>query len=238
MTGSVGSGSRVALVTGGARGIGRAIALDLVRDHQVAITHRTTRPDGLPAGILAVSADLAEPKAASDVVASVIAAFGRLDVIVHNAGVVLPSPTAAFDAAAYRTMLDVNLLAAHALLAAALPHLEAGASFVGISSVNARLPPRGAAIYGASKAALDLWIRGMAKELGDRGIRVNGVAPGAINIPESPRPAELTALFVKDTALGRIGTPEDVARAVRFLAGDDAAFITGEVLTVSGGYRL
>ena len=78
----------------------------------------------------------------------------------------------------------------------------------------------------------------MAKELGTRKIRVNAVAPGAVNTPEEPRTDELVKLFADETALGRIATPDDIARAVRFLAGDDASFITGEVLTVSGGYRL
>ena len=78
----------------------------------------------------------------------------------------------------------------------------------------------------------------MAKELGPKGIRVNAVAPGAINIPEAPRSEELTALFVKETALGRAGKPEDIAKVVRFLASDAASFITGEVLGVTGGYRL
>ncbi len=78
----------------------------------------------------------------------------------------------------------------------------------------------------------------MAKELGPAGIRVNAVAPGAINIPEAPRSDDLTEIFVKDTALGRIGTPEEIAKVVRFLVSDDAGFITGEVLGVTGGYRL
>ena len=78
----------------------------------------------------------------------------------------------------------------------------------------------------------------MAKELGGNGIRVNAVAPGAVNTPEQPRSEELTGLFVQETALGRMGEPRDIARAVRFLASDQSGFITGEVLTVSGGYRL
>lgn len=230
--------TRVALVTGGTRGIGRAIALDLARDHDVACTWRSTTPRDLPEGILPLQADLTEPGRAARVVEQVIARFGRLDVIVNNAGLVAPSLTDAFDQAASRAILDVNLLAPGLLLSAALPHLTPGASVVNISSVNAELPPRDAAIYGASKAALNLWTRAMAKELGTRQIRVNAVAPGAINIPEEPRSPELTQLFVDETALGRIGTPDDIARAVRFLASDQAGFITGEVLTVSGGYRL
>ena len=230
--------TKVALVTGGARGIGRAIALDLARDHQVALTWLTTEPADFADTILTIGADLTGPDSAMKVVEQVIARFGRLDVIINNAGSVVPSAPDSFDADALRDMLDINLLAPGMLLAAALPHLKPGASVVNISSGNAILPPRGAAIYGASKAALNLWTRGMAKELGPRGIRVNAVAPGATNLPEAPRSPELTQLFVNDTALGRIGTPRDVARAVRFLAGEEAGFITGQVLEVSGGYRL
>lgn len=230
--------TKVALVTGGARGIGRAIAADLGRDHNVAITWRSTDPMDLPDDVLAIRADLASPDACAKVIAEIIRRFGRLDIIVNNAGLIQTSPTSSVEPEALRAILDVNLLAPHALLAAALPHLAPGAAIVNISSVNAVLPPRDASVYGASKAALNLWTRAMAKELGARQIRVNAVAPGAINIPEEPRSAELTALFVGETALGRIGTPQDVARAVRFLASENAAFITGEVLTVSGGYRL
>ncbi len=229
---------KVALVTGGGRGIGRAIALDLAADHRVAVTWRSSRPQGLGDAVTGIRADLTDPDRCGAAVDRVARDFGRLDVIVNNAGLIEPTPKDRFDMDAARAVLDVNLLVPGALLAAALPHLKPGAAIVNISSMNAVLPPRDAAIYGASKAALNLWTRAMAKELGPRGIRVNAVAPGAINTPEDPRPADLTRLFVDETALGRIGTPEDVARAVRFLAGDAAAFITGEVLTVSGGYRI
>lgn len=229
---------KVALVTGGARGIGRAIALNLAQDHDVAISYRKTTPDDAMAHLMAVPADFTDPDSHSAVIAAVISQFGRLDVLVNNAGAIAASPAHLFDVDAYRAQLDVNLLAPHGLLAAALPHLTHGAVIINISSVNAVLPPKGAALYGASKAALDLWTRAMGKELGPRGIRVNAVAPGAINIPEEPRDADLTALFVEMTALGRLASADDIADAVRFLASDRAASITGEVLTVSGGYRL
>ena len=229
---------RTVLVTGGAIGIGRAIADDLAQDHNVAIVWHRSPPQGLPDSILAIQADLTQDGACADVVQKLMAHFGQLDLIVNNAGAVRSTPLDSFDAADQHALLAVNVLAPADLLAAALPHLHSGAAVVNISSVNAVLPPKGAALYGASKAALNLWTRAMAKELGPRGIRVNAVAPGAINIAENPRPDALTELFVKDTALGRIGTPQDIARAVRFLASADASFITGEVLTVSGGYRL
>ena len=229
---------KAALVTGGARGLGRAIASDLARDHDVAIIWRTTRPADLAPGILGIQSDLRAPDSGTRVIAAIIAHFGRLDVIVNNAGLAAPSPIDGFDSGAAQAILDINLLVPAALLAAALPHLGAGAAIVNISSINAFLPPQGGAIYGASKAALNLWTRAMAKELGPRQIRVNAIAPGAINTPEKQRPADMTALIVADTALGRSGTPQDIANAVRFLASDAASFITGEVLTVSGGYRL
>ncbi|APE43957.1 oxidoreductase [Sulfitobacter alexandrii] len=226
---------KVALVTGAARGIGRAIAHDLATDHAVAITHHGTPPDALlsqrPA-VQAIRADLSDPASADRIIDAVIAQFGQLDVIVNNAGAIeMDDGDPALNHA-------VNVAAPMALLRAALPHLSPGACVVNISSVNAVFPARGAAAYSASKAALNTWTRAMAKELGPRGIRVNGVAPGAIERPEPPRPPDLIAAFVNETALGRIGVPEDVARVVRFLVSDAAGFITGETITVSGGYRL
>ncbi|NOD62942.1 MULTISPECIES: SDR family NAD(P)-dependent oxidoreductase [unclassified Ruegeria] len=231
---------KVALITGGARGIGRAIVEDLGRDHKIAFTWLNSAPDldVLDGDVLAIRSDLTQQDQPTRVIDQVIAQFGRLDVIVNNAGLVRPTPKEAFNLQDHRDILDLNLLAPVALLTAALPHLQAGASIVNISSMNATLPPRDAATYGASKAALNLWTRAMAKELGPQGIRVNAIAPGAINIPEAPRSDDLTELFVKDTALGRVGAPEDIAKVVRFLVSDEAGFITGEVLGVTGGYRL
>lgn len=231
---------KVALVTGGARGIGRAIVEDLSRDHRIAFTWLSTEPASelVHGEALAIRADLTAPGQPEAVIAQVMQRFRRIDVIVNNAGLVRPTPKEAFQADAHRAILDLNVLVPAALLAAALPHLQREAAIVSISSMNAVLPPRDAVTYGASKAALNLWTRAMAKELGPEGIRVNAVAPGAINIPEAPRSEELTELFVKDTALRRAGRPEDIAKAVRFLASDAASFITGEVLAVAGGYRL
>ena len=225
-------------MTGAARGIRRVTAEMLAADYAVAITHLTTAPDDLPLGVLAIEADLRDPQSYARIVAAVLERFGRLDLIVNNAGTIAGSPVGDFDHEALRATFDVNVLAPHGLLAAALPHLGRGAWVIGISSVNAVLPPKGAAIYGASKAALDLWTRAMAKELGPRGIRVNAVAPGAVNIAQAPRDAELTKAFEDMTALGQLAEPSDIADAVCFLASDRARAITGEVLTVSGGYRL
>lgn len=232
---------RVALVTGAARGIGRAIATDLARDHDVAVTYRTTDPAALLADtpdVFPIQADLREETAPAEVIAAVIERFGRLDVVVNNAGSVAALPLEAADYGALRDMFDTNVTGPMAVLAAALPHLEAGASVINITSVNARLPPMSAPAYGASKAALETYTKAAAKILGPKGIRVNAVAPGATEIPEAPRPDELNQLFIKDTALGRVGRPEDIAKVVRFFAESASDWVTGTVLDASGGYRL
>ncbi|WP_311199637.1 SDR family NAD(P)-dependent oxidoreductase [Leisingera caerulea] len=226
----------VALVTGAARGIGQAIAQELAGNYSVAITHLETRP--ADSSFLAVRADFRDPEAPAMVVERTLQHFGRIDLIVNSAGAIASDGPEVFDSSALREMFDVNLFAAQGLLAAALPHLTPGAGVISISSVNASMPPAGAALFGASKAALESWTRGMAKELGPRGVRVNAVAPGAVNDPQNPRPPELVGEFEKLTALGRLPSPSDIAAAVSFLAGSGASFVTGEVLTVSGGYRL
>lgn len=223
------------LVTGGASGIGAGIVAELQRDHEVLVHYNSTAPQ---ADLASVQGDLTDPDVPARLIAAALDRFGRLDGIVHNAGDISASPLDAYDRDGYARMFDVNLFTAQGVLAAALPHFQAGAAMVSISSVNAVLPPKGAAMYGASKAALELWTRGAARELGARGIRINAVAPGAIDIPSSARDDSLKQAFIDMTALGRMGTPGDIAGVVRFLLSDAAAFITGEVLTVSGGYRL
>jgi len=226
---------KVALVTGGTRGIGRAIAAEMAADYEVVVTCRTTPP---APGISAIEVDLTEDRACQRVIDEVIEKYGRLDVIVNNAGVVAQTLVEGCDAGVQHNLMDMNALVPARLLAAALPHLKEGAAIVSISSTNAFSPPETAVLYGASKAALNAWTVGTAKELGPKGIRVNAVAPGAVNIPEAPRPADVTKGYAKEVALGRIGAPEDIAKVVRFLASDDAGYITGEVVTVSGGWRL
>lgn len=227
-----------ALVTGGARSIGRAIALELSCDYNVALTYNTSSPDTELSGCFCIASELTQTGAPEQLIEKVINQFGTLDVIVNNAGVLELSPVDAFNAKAYSANMDLNELAPHAVLAAALPYLKPGAAIVNISSVNAEFPPTGAVMYGASKAALNLWTKGVAKELGARGIRVNAVSPGPVNIPEAPRDPGLTRQFLDLTALEKLATPQDIALAVRFLASDAARSITGEVLSVSGGYRL
>ncbi|MCC5959330.1 MAG: SDR family oxidoreductase [Rhodobacteraceae bacterium] len=234
---------RVILVTGAARGIGRAIADDLAPDHDVAITYRTAAQEAAvfcqqhPQS-LALEADLrdADPKALVD---AVIARFGRLDGVVNNAGLISTEPTLdTFDTTLAQEIMLVNALAPMALISAALPYLPRGAAIVNITSINARFPPASAPVYGASKAALENLTIGCAKALGARGIRVNAVAPGAIERDHAPRPAALIQQFTDETALSRLAALNEVAQAVRFLLSDAASGITGAVLPVSAGFRL
>ncbi|MBB3995364.1 NAD(P)-dependent dehydrogenase (short-subunit alcohol dehydrogenase family) [Sulfitobacter undariae] len=225
----------VVLITGGARGLGRAIAEAFSADHAVAVTYHRSAPEALLTqhpDVHAICADLADPTAAPHVITQMINHFGRLDTIINNAGAI------EMDDGAPELNFAVNTAAPMALLQAALPQLERGASVVNISSVNAVLPALGASSYSASKGALNTWTKGMARELGPRGIRVNAVAPGAFERIESPRPADLVQKFADMTALGRAATPADIVPVVRFLASEAAGWITGEIITASGGYRL
>lgn len=232
----------VVLITGGARGIGRAIANDLARDHAVAITfHTAPHPGAVFASQgpdrLALPFDATRDNPAL-LIARVMDRFGQLDGLVNNAGLVRDASLDTFDPTAAAEMMQVNALTPLALIAAALPHLSAGASIVNITSINARTPPAGAIAYGAAKAALENLTIGCAKALGPRGIRVNAVSPGAVERDHAPRPPDLIAAFIRETALGRLPLDTEVAAAVRFLLSDAASGVTGHSLAVSGGFRL
>ena len=187
---------------------------------------------------LVYQADLATASA-TKIVAAVIDRFGRLDGLVNNAAAALPEPPMdQFDPGLAKQVFAVNVTAPVALIGASLPYLGTGASVVNISSPNARFPAISAPVYGASKAALENLTMGIAKALGPRGIRVNAVAPGAVERDHAPRPPEVIRQFTDLTAIRRLVQAEEVAQAVRFLLSDAASAITGTVLDVSGGFKL
>ncbi|MEM6478231.1 MAG: SDR family oxidoreductase [Pseudomonadota bacterium] len=232
--------AQTVLVTGGTRGIGKGIVAALARDYDVIALWRRTEPKGFAPQVKTLQADLSAPAGCQDAIARALTLSedGALYGLVNNAGALAESAIDGFDPDPVQEMFHVNVIVPALLVAAALDHMPRGGRVVNISSVNADLPPKGAALYGASKAALNTWTRGAAKELGPNGILVNAVAPGAINTPEAPRPEELTQTFASLKALGRVGTPADIAGVVKFLLSDAAGFITGEVIRASGGYRL
>jgi 3-oxoacyl-[acyl-carrier protein] reductase len=234
--------TKLALVTGAAGGIGAATARRLASDGwQVVVTARSRMDQAVALaaeiGGRAVAADLSQPGATDQLVDAVLAREGRIDALVNNAAGLEQGPDGGVTQA-HRDMIEVNLSSPIALMDRMRNVMAPGGAIVNISSLNAVRPPVGATVYTATKGGLDAATTAFARELGPGGIRVNAVAPGLIEKPEAPRPAEIVAMVVEQTPLGRTGTPEDIAGAVAFLLSEDARFITGQVLTVSGGYRL
>jgi len=237
-----------AVVTGGSRGLGRAIALRLARQGaDVAFSYRGNEvaADETASGIeeagrkaLAVQADVTDPPAAEALVKAALEAFGKVDILVNNAGITRDDLIMRMSLDAWREVLETNLFGAfYTIKSATRPMLKArGGRIVNITSVSGQAGQTGQANYSAAKAGLIGLTKATARELASRGITCNAVAPGFVlteltqSLPDALK-AELTAR----TPLGRFGTAEEIADAVAFLASDEAAFITGQVLAVDGG---
>ncbi|HEV3470161.1 MAG TPA: glucose 1-dehydrogenase [Pyrinomonadaceae bacterium] len=242
---------RVALVTGAASGIGRACALELARggadvalvdaagEEALAAAENLVRAAGaLAAGF---RADVAEPGRAAAVVEEVSARLGRLDILVNAAGTTADALLWEMTDEQWARALDVNLTGAFNYLRAAarvFRQRRAG-KVVNVASVEAFRGRRGLANYAASKAGLLSLTRSAAAELGRYDVNVNAVAPGFIRTPLVERlPEKVRAQALAETALGRLGEPEDVAAAVAFLCSDRARHVTGACLTIDGGQLL
>ena len=241
-----------AIVTGASGGIGSACARRLARDGASVVLHYRARRaaaenlaaeiKGAGGTVLPVQADLSDPAAPAALVAAGVEAFGRLDLLVNNAAVAEGAPLEAIDAAHLRRHFDTNVAAVlFASQAAARAFGAEGGAIVNISSINAERPPPGGAVYSATKAAVEAATKGLAVELGPRGIRVNAVAPGATDtgmLRSVLRPGMEQEIREKTLLGHRLGRPEDIAAVVAFLAGPDAAWITGQVLNASGGLQI
>ena len=238
----------VALVTGAARRIGAAIARALHADgYALALHYRGSRAEAeaLAAELdqvregstLLLAADLADTARLPELVQATVARFGRLDALVNNASAFFPTPLGAAAPDAWRTLFAVNAQAPWELAQAAAPHLSAArGAIVNLVDIHGERPLRDHAVYGASKAALIHLTRSLALELAPR-VRVNAGAPGAILWPEDGKPpAEQDAILAR-TPLARIGTPEEIAEAVRWLL-RGATYTTGQILRVDGGRLL
>lgn len=238
------------LLTGASRGIGRGIALDLAAAGAMVagLATRKANLDGTAAAVeagggefLALEGDVSSPETAAEAVRAMTEAWGGVDALVSNAGVTRDNVLIRMSPEDFHTVVSTNLGGAfHFMKAVARPMMKARRGrIVLIGSVVAEIGNPGQANYCASKAALDGLARSAALELGGRGITVNVVAPGFIatemtaEIPEAAREVMLSKIV-----LGRPGTPEDVAGAVRFLLGPSGAYVTGQVLLVDGGLSL
>jgi 3-oxoacyl-[acyl-carrier protein] reductase len=241
----------VALVTGSGRGIGAAIAqLFAAHGASVMVTARTQAEVDAVADAIAAAgdvahagrADLLEPAAAARIVDAAVAHFGRLDILVHNAGIFPYHPIESLPDEAWQRVLDLNLGAGFRLLRAAVPHMRTqGGRILFTSSVQGnRAAIAGCAHYAASKGGINGLIRAAALELACCGITVNGVEPGLVLTGEVARALkpERRDRMAKAVPLGRWGLPEETAHAMLFLASDAAAYVTGQTLVVDGGATL
>jgi len=239
---------KAALVTGGSRGIGKAIGLRLARQGaDVAFTFKgnaqaagdtAAEIEAIGRRALPIQADASDPESADTVVKSVLEAFGKVDILVNNAGVTRDDLIMRMSAEAWREVLETNLFGAFWMIKAVTrPMLKArGGRIINITSVSGQAGQTGQANYSSAKAGLIGLTKATARELASRGITANAVAPGFV-LTELTKdlPEALQAQINERTPLGRFGTTEEVADAVAFLVSDEAGYITGQVLAVDGG---
>jgi 3-oxoacyl-[acyl-carrier protein] reductase len=230
---------KTALVTGGSRGIGRAIALELARaGAAVVVGYRVGREEAesaaADAGGRAVQADVAS----ADEAARLVEETGELDILVNNAGVTRDGLIARMPDEDWRVVLETNLSGVFYTCRAAARGMmmRRAGSIVNVSSIVGLHGNPGQTNYSAAKAGIIGFTKALARELGSRGVRANVVAPGYVETRLTDiLPGDAREAMLATTPLGRLGKPEDVAGAVRFLCSEEAAFITGEVLLVDGG---
>jgi 3-oxoacyl-[acyl-carrier protein] reductase len=243
---------KVAVVTGASKGIGASIAKHLADEGAAVVVNFASSKQGADRVVaeitskggraIAVQADVSKHADIQRLFADAKKAFGRLDVLVNNAGIYEFAPLDAVTPAHFHKQFDLNVLGLILTTQEAVKHFgPAGGSIVNLSSVVATAAPPNASVYSATKAAVDAVTRSLAKELGPRNIRVNAINPGMVET-EGVHGAGLSSgdfrkQIEAQTPLGRIGQPEDVAPAAVFLASDDARWITGETLYIAGGYR-
>jgi 3-oxoacyl-[acyl-carrier protein] reductase len=243
---------KVALVTGASKGIGAAIAKAFGAAGAAVVVNYASGKDGAQRVVdaitreggraIAVQADLAKAADVARLFAEARRAYGRLDVLVNNAGVYRFDPLEAVTEDEFHREFNTNVLGPILATQQALELFgEQGGSVINIGSVASIATTPGTIVYSATKAALDAVTRVLANELGARKIRVNTIAPGGVETEGTHRSGVIGSDFQKEmvqrTPLGRFGQPEDIARVAVFLASDNAAWLTGERIAASGGYR-
>jgi len=237
---------KVAVVTGGSRGIGAAIAKRLATDGaSVAVTY-SKGADAATSVVkaieraggraIAIQAEAADADAVKAAVEKTVATFGRLDVLVNNAGTAIPKKFEEATLEELDRVIDINVRGTLVATQAALKHMKEGGRIITIgSSVGERMMTPGLVPYSATKGAVKMFTQGLAREVGPRGITVNNVQPGPIDTDLNPAAGDWAAPQIANTALNRYGHVDDVAGLVAFVAGPEASYITGANLTVDGG---
>ena len=238
--------NKVALVTGGSRGIGAAIAKRLAADGaSVAITYAkdanaaSAVVKAIEAGggkALAIQADASDAKAISAAIEKTVATLGRLDVLVNNAGTAIPKPFEQTTLEEMDQMINLNFRGVMVATQVGLKHMNDNGRIIVIGScVGERNLTPGLVAYAATKGAVKMFTQSLAREVGSRGITVNNVQPGPIDTDLNPAAGDWAAPQKANTALNRYGTVDEVAALVSFVAGPDSSYITGANLTVDGG---
>jgi 3-oxoacyl-[acyl-carrier protein] reductase len=237
---------KVALVTGGSRGIGAAIAKRLAADGAtVAITYakdasaasavvKAIELDGGKA--IAIQADATDVEAIKSAVEKTVATFGRLDVLVNNAGTAIPKTFEETTLEEMDRVIDINLRGTMAATQAALKHMKSGGRIITTgSAIGERVSTPGLVAYSATKGAVKIFTQALSREVGSRGITVNNVQPGPIDTDLNPAAGDWAVPQKAATALDRYGHVDEVAALVAFVAGPESSYITGANLTVDGG---
>ncbi|HXU35617.1 MAG TPA: 3-oxoacyl-ACP reductase family protein [Blastocatellia bacterium] len=237
---------KVALVTGGSRGIGAAIAKRLAAEGaSVAITYskgaeaaasvvEAIEHDGGKA--VAIQADAADVEAVKSAVEKTVATFGRLDVLVNNAGTAIPKPFEEATLEEMNRVIDINIRGVYVATQAALKHMKSGSRIISIgSAVGERVAAPGLVPYAGTKGAVKMFTQALAREIGSRGITVNNVQPGPIDTELNPAAGDWAVPQKAATALDRYGHVDEIAAMVAFIAGPESSYITGANLTVDGG---
>jgi 3-oxoacyl-[acyl-carrier protein] reductase len=243
---------KVAIVTGASKGIGASIAKHLAAEGAAVVVNYSSSKEGADRVVaeivgsggraIAVQANVAKQAEIHRLFAEAKKAFGKLDILVNNAGIYEFSPIEGVTEEHFHKMFDLNVLGLILASQEAAKHFgPAGGSIVNISSVVSTLSPANTSVYSATKAAVDAVTRSLAKELGPRNIRVNSINPGMVETEGVHSAGILESDMRKNTEaqtpLGRIGQPQDIAPAAVFFASADSAWITGETLFISGGFR-
>ena len=244
---------KTAVVTGASKGIGAGIAKAFAKEGaNVVVNYASSKADaekvaaeiqGAGGKAVTVQADVSQQADVDRLFAETTEAFGKVDILVNNAGVYEFAPIEQITEASYRKMFDLNVLGTVLSTQAAIKTMNGnGGSIINLSSVVSLTPPPAGSLYSATKGAVDVITRSLAQELGPRNIRVNSLAPGLVETEGTRTSGNSEGQFrdyaVSRTPLGRVGLPDDIAKVAVFLASDDSAWMTGEVLPVGGGVRM